>query len=55
MAQEAGRDLDVNVSTACQHCNALLQGRNLVLSFDGTSNQFGKNVFFLAALSRCLK
>jgi len=31
---------------SCTLCNATETGRNLILSFDGTSNQYGKNVPF---------
>ncbi len=31
----------------CTHCNAKKDGRNLILCFDGTSNQFGENVAYL--------
>jgi hypothetical protein len=31
----------------CKHCKAKKDGRNLILSFDGTSNQFGENVAYL--------
>jgi len=37
------RDEDEKKSS-CQYCGAKMTGRNLILSFDGTSNQFGDNV-----------
>jgi uncharacterized protein (DUF2235 family) len=30
----------------CNHCKADMGGRNLILSFDGTSNQYGQKVLF---------
>jgi hypothetical protein len=44
---------------SCKHCNAKKDGRNLILCFDGTSNQFGENVahlpvnFWVHSLNLC--
>lgn len=42
----------LSLELSCKTCKATSGGRNLILCFDGTSNQFGKNVFVTSQASR---
>jgi uncharacterized protein (DUF2235 family) len=41
----------IKTSASCKFCNADETGRNLILSFDGTSNQYEEKVPFPLLLS----
>ncbi|KAJ7135949.1 hypothetical protein C8R44DRAFT_608626 [Mycena epipterygia] len=48
--------VEPQTTTVCEHCKADAAGRNLILSFDGTSNQYGnKNTNVIELYARIIK